>query len=140
MAEIELFDSQGRRKYSTSDEVAAFRKAAEDFKAPVTTFCLSLAYSGGRISEVLNLQGKHIDLKTKVFTFRSLKKHKKKNPKTGKMEAVIRYRQVPVPDRLLKDIRLVHDPVRNPDAYLWANKKGNRISRSAAFSWVKAVF
>lgn len=50
-----LFDQFGNRKYLTSTERRAFMDAAKRAAPEVETFCLTLAYTGARISEVLAL-------------------------------------------------------------------------------------
>ncbi len=94
----ELFTSEGNRKYLTAEEQARFIAAANaQERAEVRTFCLTLAYTGCRISEALALHPARIDLSAKEITFRTLKQRDK-----------IRFRSVPCPDALLDAIELVH--------------------------------
>ena len=53
---LQLYDAQGRRKYLTAEERRAFLKAAGDADRGVRTLCLTLAYTGCRISEALTIQ------------------------------------------------------------------------------------
>ena len=92
-----LFDASGKRKYLTKDERTAFLKAAERASREVRTFCGTLAYTGCRISEALELTADRIDLAEGVIVFESLKKRKKGI-----------YRAVPVPPALLDALDLVH--------------------------------
>lgn len=51
----QLFTIGGKRKYLTQEEQARFLDAASELdRAEVRTFCMTLAYTGCRISEVLN--------------------------------------------------------------------------------------
>jgi integrase len=95
----ELFDSKGNRKYLTQEERLRFEKAARAAERDVRTFCLTLLYTGCRISEGLNLFVRSIDFNAQAITIRTLKKH------GGK----IIFRQVPMPDWFLDELNLVHD-------------------------------
>jgi len=94
----ELFTIEGKRKYLTAEEQGRFMAAANAHeRAEVRTFCLTLAYTGCRISEALELTPERVDLSDKSITFRTLKQRDK-----------IKYRAVPCPDTLLDAIELVH--------------------------------
>jgi integrase len=94
---LQLYDAQGRRKYLTADERRAFLKAAGDADRGVRTLCLTLAYTGCRISEALALTIDRIDLEAGVIVFESLKKRR---------DGL--YRAVPVPPEVLDALDLVH--------------------------------
>jgi integrase len=51
-----LFDQRGNRKYLVARERLAFVCAASEERAAISTFCLTLAFTGARISEVLALR------------------------------------------------------------------------------------
>jgi len=59
--------------------------------------CLTIAYTGCRISEALALTAERIDLSDKSITLRTLKQREK-----------LRYRSVPCPDTLIDALELVH--------------------------------
>ena len=83
----ELLTIDGKRKYLTQDEQGRFLAAAADLdSAEVRTFCMTLAYTGCRISEALELTPEHIDLSAMAVRFRTLKQRGKDV-----------YRLVPVP-------------------------------------------
>jgi integrase len=94
---MSLFDPHGRRLYLTRDERDAFLAAAGQADRDVRTFCMTLAYTGCRISETLALTGKSIDFGAKAIVFETLKKRK-----SGI------FRAVPVPDLLLDALDMVH--------------------------------
>lgn len=129
MAEINLFDKEGKRKYINKEERNSFLEASRDFEGKITTFCYVLIYTGCRISEALNLKGKHIDLENRAITFETLKKRTKGT-----------FRQVPIPKELLDLLKAVHNPAKYANKFLWTNKKGNQLTRMAVFKQVKKVF
>jgi len=85
-----LFDHQGNRKYLTARERLAFVYAASKEKDAISTFCLTMAFTGARISEVLALTGSRIDTADEAIIFETLKQRKRKI-----------FRAVPVPRGLL---------------------------------------
>ena len=95
---MQLHDAEGHRKYMTADERARFLAAAEQAPRETRTFCLTLCYTGCRISEALALTADRVDLDAGVVIFESLKKRR-----SGL------YRAVPVPAGVLDALDLVHD-------------------------------
>ena len=94
----ELFTIEGKRKYLTAEEQGRFIAAANAHeRAEVRTLCLTLAYTGCRISEALELTADRIDLPDKSITFRTLKQRDK-----------VKYRSVPCPDTLIDALELTH--------------------------------
>ncbi len=92
-----VFDGYGNRKYLDQSERRAFLKAAQLAAPDVGTFCMVLAYTGARISEVLALTPARIDLDASVIVFESLKKRRRGH-----------FRAVPVPRKLLLILDAVH--------------------------------
>jgi len=69
----ELFTFDGNRKYLTADEQEEFIAAANAHERPeVRTLCLTMAYTGCRISEALALDTSRIDFSNKAIIFRTL--------------------------------------------------------------------
>ncbi len=94
----QLFTSNGKRKYLTQEEQERFLQAASELdRGEVRTFCMTLAYTGCRISEALELTIDRVDLSAKTISFRTLKQRDK-----------IIYRDVPVPDHFIDALKLVH--------------------------------
>lgn len=85
-----LFDRNGVRKYLTARERLAFVYAASDESAAVLTFCLTLVFTGARISEVLALTASRIDAAAEAIVFETLKQRKKQT-----------FRAVPIPRPLI---------------------------------------
>lgn len=93
----ELFDSAGRRLYLTSGERQALLAAAELGERRTRTLCLTLTYTGCRISEALALTAQRVDLEGRALVFETLKKRQRGV-----------YRAVPVPAAVLDALDLVH--------------------------------
>lgn len=94
---IELFDASGQRKYLNSEERERFYQAAKKQPPEVRTFCHFLYWTGCRISEALDVLNSRIDMQTKAVVIETLKKRRKGI-----------FRQVPLPDKFLDDMELVH--------------------------------
>lgn len=92
-----LYDRKGNRKYLTAQERCAFLDAARQAPPEVYTFCLTLAYTGARISEVLALTPDRIDFSDQLIIIESLKKRKRGV-----------FRAVPMPKEFLTLIDTVH--------------------------------
>lgn len=71
---IKLYDREGQRLYLTQDERRAFLKAAKSFDADERTYCETLARTGCRPSEALELTKDRFDFQTKVVMIESKKK------------------------------------------------------------------
>lgn len=104
-----LFDRSGNRKYLTGDERRAFIKAAARQDARTEAFCLTLAYTGARISEVTALTPARIDLANGVVVIETLKRRQRGV-----------YRAVPIPGHLLDRLAsLVGDAPAPPDSLIF---------------------
>jgi integrase len=90
-----VFDRQGRRKYLNSNERDAFLTVVAQVDDPARrSFCLTLFYTGCRISEALNLKAGNVDFSQKSLVFETLKRRRKGL-----------FRSVPVPDSLIVLLR-----------------------------------
>lgn len=103
-----LFDKNGARKYLTSAERQAFFQSAKRAEPQVETFCLTLAYTGARISEVLALTPGRIDTSAQAIMIESLKKRRRGV-----------FRAVPVPCELLAKLEEVHHIAAGTVGRLW---------------------
>ncbi|CAK0743834.1 hypothetical protein CCP1ISM_180002 [Azospirillaceae bacterium] len=92
-----LYDRDGNRKYLTVAERTAFLKAAGAMPDEVQTLCAVLAYSGARLSEVLALTPKRIDVHARLLMVECLKKRR---------QGV--WRAVPIPSELIAELERVH--------------------------------
>lgn len=114
------YDADGRRKYLCGDEGRRFVLYAAELPRAEALFCLTIYYTGCRISEALALRLSDIDIETKVILIRSLKKR-------GRREI----RRVPAPDFLITG--LVALALGDSPWPLW------RFSRTTAWRRIKKV-
>lgn len=92
-----IYDACGKRKYLDHKERTAFLQAAAKASVKVHTFCVVLAYTGARISEVLALTPDRIDFDASALVFECLKKRHRGQ-----------FRQVPAPQNILEMLDKVH--------------------------------
>lgn len=117
-----MFDRQGSRKYLNEAERRAFLTAAEREPDPLRrSFCLTLLYTGCRISEALNVTGHRFDPAQKCLVFETLKRRQRGM-----------FRAVPIPDGLAT---LLGEVLQDREAgqRLWP------FSRSTAYRLVKRL-
>lgn len=131
---MRLYDDGKNRLYINAAERERFLKASEDMPDRVKTLCLTLLYTGCRLSEALELTATSIDLEYGLVSIRTLKKRDK-----------MLVREVPVPLHLCDLLDSVHHikqaQRRNngyQDFYLWS-AGGVPVSRMTGFRWVKRV-
>lgn len=123
-----LFDQTGNRKYLTSAERRTFIAASKRFDPETETFCLTLIYTGARISEVLALTPARVDTSAQMVIIECLKKRTRGI-----------FRSIPVPRDFLIRLETVH---RIKDAVVHPIRKDGRIwpwGRTTAWQRVKAV-
>jgi integrase/recombinase XerD len=112
-----LLDGRGQRKYLTPTERAAFINAALDAETETGSFCLTLALTGARISEVLALTLDRVDAGNCAIVFETLKRRRRGI-----------FRSVPVPPELISRLTMGVSSSR-----LWL------FSRPTAWKRVKQV-
>ncbi len=108
---IQLADGRGR-KYLTVEERERFlAAAAQEARPERQTFVLVLAHSGARLSEILALRPRDVDLDANAIRIRTLK-HRAEH-----------WREVPLPAETLRALELVHGlrnvPPRRAGDPLW---------------------
>jgi site-specific recombinase XerD len=120
-----LYGPSGLRKYLTPDERRRFIAAANACtRDELRTFCLTLAYTGCRISEALALTAGAVERQEYFIALRSLKRRKR----------TLIVREVPVPESLLRLLCRIHKLAnKNPETRLWT------FCRSRAWQLVKQV-
>lgn len=114
------YDTAGQRKYLSRAEGHAFLAQAALRSRDKALFCLTLYYSGCRISEALNLRSSDIDASMRVLLIRSLKKR-------GKIET----RRIPIPEFLTHE--LLNFGTADASALLWT------FSRTTGWRIIKRV-
>ena len=116
-----MFDRAGGRKYLNWPEREAFFRAVGKESDPFKkTFCLTLFYTGCRISEALNLRWEQIDFSGQALIFETLKRRKRGH-----------FRSVPIPATLVKEIGDLDIPTGSAGR-VWT------VSRPTAYRWIKA--
>ena len=114
------YDLEGRRKYLTREEGRRFLKCARKLDRAEALFCMTIFYTGMRISEALALTAQDIDHATGAVRIRSLKKREQRE-----------FRRIPVPNALLSGLRqLSGDKTEGP---LWT------CSRTTGWRIIKRV-
>ncbi len=86
MSEMRLYDTEGNRLYLNAEERTAFLAAARKHPPDVRTFAETLAFTGCRISEALEITPRRVELDSGRVILRTLKKRRSDV-----------YRAVPVP-------------------------------------------
>ena len=115
-----MFDRRGSRKYLNGAERRAFLRAVKNEPSTARqAFCLTLFYTGCRISEALNLTEGHIDMTDKSITFETLKRRRRGH-----------FRAVPIPGSLAALLGKVLDR-GNPSSRVW------HFSRATGYRLVK---
>ena len=114
-----LYTRAGQRKYLTTAERSRFLTAAlSSPRAELRTLCLTLLYTGCRISEALAITPRAIERQAGFIAIRSLKKRKR----------TLVIRVVPTPADLLDALAAAHE-LEQHDIRLW------RFTRFRAGSW-----
>jgi integrase/recombinase XerD len=120
-----LYSASGLRKYLTRDERERFLAASHAASRPdVRTLCLTLVYTGCRISEALALTPACVQAAEGIIAIRSLKNRK----------GLVVIREVPVPPLLVAELERVHALSSLPARQrLWP------LSRGRAWQLIKEV-
>jgi integrase/recombinase XerD len=122
-----LFTARGERKYLSRSERARALEAAARLPADRALFCLALAWTGARLSEVLALRPIDFQLADCLISFKTLKRRR------------FHVRQVPVPPHFMEALERhhhLHERQSDPelcDARLWP------FHRVTAWRIVKSV-
>lgn len=124
-SEMRLYDRKKRRLYINADERERFLRAADKAAPQVQTFCLTLLYTGCRISEALELTPSSWQLSEGIVTLRTLKKRR----------AHV-MREVPIPKRLAALVAQTHD--LSSAAPMWSYN-GAPLNRSTGYRWIKGL-
>lgn len=130
-SEMRLYGAGRKRLYINASERARFLQAAEQATPEVRTFCLTLTYTGCRISEALVLTLASLQAEARLITIHTLKRRRSN---------VVR--EVPVPQVLVSALRELHgiraSGGRDQDKPLWQHE-GAKTCRTTAYRWIKGV-
>lgn len=121
------YDYEGNRKYTNINERKRFiRTARRHPDRQVATFCLVLALTGARISEILELTPRQIDIEAGLIVIRTKKQRKKQGDARQPM-----FRAVPIPRQILRELDTTHDVHR-------ARRSGDAID-GRIWSWCRTT-
>lgn len=127
-SEMRLYSYDNCRLYLNETERTAFLAAAMCAPALVRVFCLTLAYTGCRLSEARYLRKKDVQAAELLVSFETLKRRQRSN-----------IRKIPIPKLLMEDLEKVHiggSSLRDPYLFSDDDKPPPRV---ATYRWVKAV-
>ncbi len=122
---MSLYSQAGQRKYLNRAERLRFLEETQKCSAKKKLFCQLLYYTGARIAEVHNLTTANIDIANGTVVMETLKKRQRGF-----------YREFPLPDHLLRDLREYVGNYRYSDesaSPLWT------FSLRTASRYVKAI-
>ncbi|PTX58563.1 phage integrase family protein [Kordia periserrulae] len=105
---ISLHDRNGQRKYLNQTERLRFLECTKKRPVHVRLFCQLLYYTGARIAEIHNLSESNLDFSNKTVVLETLKKRKRGI-----------YREIPLPDFLLNDLKSYVQFKGKKSQYLW---------------------
>jgi integrase len=125
---LSLFSRYGNRKYLNAAERLRFLDAARCAPHKARQFCLTLGYSGARISEVLALTPLAVDLENGTVNIRTLKR---RQPNI--------VRQVPLPSCLLEELDAVFAIRERQQNVCLAHERIWRFGRTTGWRYVKRV-
>lgn len=126
---MRLYDRRNQRLYINATERMRFLAASNDVDPMIRSFCMTLAFTGCRLSEAIELTPASIQVSHRLITFRTLKKRR----------AHV-MREVPIPQCLADELEAAHaiSAQASSSVPLWA-PRGRRLYRSQAYRWVKNV-
>ncbi|MCG8208220.1 site-specific integrase [Tenacibaculum finnmarkense genomovar finnmarkense] len=116
MSEMRLFDTGGNRLYLNSTEMDKFLKLAKEQHPKLRTLAETMAYTGCRISEALQLSVRSIERDSNRIIFNSLKKRR------GDI-----FRTVPVPDQLIDLLTIGHNLIKK--------QKNTKEAKTLLWKW-----
>jgi integrase/recombinase XerD len=114
------YDEEGRRKYLSRAEGCAFIQNAARLPKPSALFCLTIYYTGCRISEALALRQQDVDSEVKTILIRSLKKRQKRE-----------IRRIPAPEWLVKGLMDISSLAEGELLWPFSRTTGWRIIKGA---------
>lgn len=121
-AQMRLYDRQSQRLYINAAERERFLTVAQTRDPQIRAFCLTLFYTGCRLSEARELTFASFQPNARLVSFRSLKKREKHH-----------IREVPIPKQLIDALEPLPRELGQP---IWT-AHGKPISRVTAYRWVK---
>ena len=142
--QMRLYGKDNQRLYINGSERSRLIDVAEAQDLHIRAFCLTLLFTGCRLSEARELTQQSLQAQEQLLSIRSLKKRDQHH-----------IREIPIPTALcqcLNDLAArpedVHASVQlertpqtqdNRSPWLWQSPDGEQVSRNAAYRWIKEV-
>lgn len=123
-SEMRLYSPGADRLYLNAEERGRFIAAANASRPTMRAFCLTLTFTGCRLSEARNLRTVDIQSRRRVISFVTLKRRR---------SGVVR--EVPIPTVL---VEILEAPALTGTQLLWGSGS-EPVNRSTAYRWVKQV-
>ena len=130
---MRLYDESNQRLYINQAERDRFMRAAEVAELPKQALCLTLLYTGCRLSEALALTSDSVDPIDRLISFRTLKQRRHQ------------VREVPIPPILVEVLlalakeQAAASSVPAPTARPLFTHNGKPLNRITGYRWVKSV-
>ncbi len=121
---MHLYNDKSERLYINADERERFLETLNSESDDIRAFCLTLFYTGCRLSEARELHFSSIQPKARLISFRSLKKRNQHH-----------IREIPVPQELIDALDKLPRTLAQP---IWT-VDGEKVSRVSAYRWMKRV-
>ena len=141
---MRLYGKGNRRLYINGSERRRFIDVAETQDLQIRAFCLTLLYTGCRLSEARELTQQSLQAQEQLLSFRSLKKRDQHH-----------IREMPIPAVLCQCLNDLAARAEDTDAsaklertpqiqdnsspWLWQSPAGDQITRNTAYRWIKDV-
>lgn len=122
--EMRLYAHDGSRLYVNESERVAYIKAANGLPPLVRLFCLTLVYTGCRLSEARNLRSEHFQIDERRVSIHTLKRRK-----SGCI------RELPIPDELVEAFNASRSD-HGKRGFLFS-KTTRPPARTVSYRWVK---
>ncbi|MEM7015424.1 MAG: site-specific integrase [Verrucomicrobiota bacterium] len=110
------YDAAGRRKYLNESENERFLAEANKLSDAKAAFCLTIYYTGCRISEALNLKPSNVEMESGVVLIRTLKKRDR-----------VVVRRLPIPMNLAEALAALNGERRNQRLWTFSRSTGWRL-------------
>lgn len=124
--EMRLYSPAGDRLYINEEERLRFMRATSQLSMMARLFCLTLAYTGCRISEARLLRRGDLQLSEARISFKTLKRKRK---------GVVR--EVPIPKELVDEfLRLHFIDIHLEEEWLFSDNE-QPPPRTSSYRWVK---
>jgi len=131
---MRLYDDRNQRLYINRQERERFLAVARKSELPLRAFCLTLVFTGCRLSEALALTVGSVDVESRFVSIRTLKKRCRHE-----------VREVPIPVELAAALSLLCDRriAENPEVAvdgvsLWTSHH-QAVDRITGYRWIKSV-